>query len=146
MDLLTYFTRSISILFAFTVVYLLAFRKDGHFTLYRGYLLLGLMAALFLPLIELSYTVFVQPIDTNNIFKEVAEPVVESSVAIVNEQSSFNWMMLLPIVYLLGVLVFAFRILVGVYRIIQLRKMSRKVEKNGVVYFISKNVSEPFTF
>jgi len=127
-------------------MYLLAFRKDGHFTLYRIFLLLGLVATLFLPLIEISYTVFVQPIDTNTVFKEVAEPVVESSVAIVNEQSSFNWMMLLPIVYLLGVLVFAFRILVGVYRIIQIRKMSRKVERNGVVYFISKNVSEPFTF
>ncbi|MBS2099319.1 M56 family metallopeptidase [Carboxylicivirga linearis] len=146
MDLLTYFTRSITILFSFTVMYLIAFRKDGHFTLYRGYLLLGLIATLFLPMIELSYTIFVQPIDTNNIFKEVAEPVVESSTAIVNEQSSFNWMMLLPIVYFLGVLVFASRILFGVYRIMQLRKMSRKVERNGVVYFISKNVSEPFTF
>ena len=146
MDLLTYFTRSITILFAFTVMYLLAFRKDGHFTLYRIYLLLGLMATLFLPLIELSYTVFVQPIDTNSIFKEVAEPVVEKSAAIVNEQSSFNWMMLLPIVYLLGLLVFASRILVGVYRIKRLSRISRRVERNGITYFISKNVSEPFTF
>nr|WP_321451656.1 M56 family metallopeptidase [uncultured Carboxylicivirga sp.] len=146
MDLLSYFTRSISILLAFVLLYLLAFRKDGHFTLYRIFLFAGLVSTLFLPLIEISYTVVIQSMGNDQVYKEVAEPVITVSSAMVEHQSSFNWMAFLSVVYLIGVGVMGGRMIWGVIRILRLIRISDRIVIKGVSHYVSKQINEPFTF
>nr|WP_321409758.1 M56 family metallopeptidase [uncultured Carboxylicivirga sp.] len=146
MDLLTYFTRSIIVLVAFTLLYLLAFRKDSHFTLYRIFLLLGLIAAMFLPFIEINYTVWIEPFKSNDIFKEVETPLtVSNNVADVTTKA-FNWFSLVYWIYFAGLFVFVSRFFVEAIQVIRIMRKSTRKEADGITYYVGKDISEPFTF
>ena len=58
MELFYYLIRSASILALFYVVYWFALRKHTWFIANRQYLICGILAALFLPLIQFTQTVY----------------------------------------------------------------------------------------
>ena len=83
MELITYLLRSILILILFLIIYQLLLRNDAHFKAIRFFLLLGLIAALFLPLAEINYTVVVETFESGSVVNAITpadEPVLVSDV------------------------------------------------------------------
>ncbi len=149
MDIIAYFTRSIVVLVAFILVYQFAFRKDGYFSLYRMFLLLGLISSVFLPLFIINYTVRIASVDTSELYKvmgTVANGSSANAEAVVEINTPFDWLLVFKWIYVIGAVVFVLRLVCGLFRILQLIRRCAKKVVNGVNYFVGNIVTEPFTF
>ncbi len=146
MDLLTFFSRSVSILAVFLMIYLLALRKEGYFRINRVFLLIGLLASLIVPIIEIEYAVIVEKLNHSQVFKEVAivEPI--NTTVSSQTQTSYSWLQLIGGIYIIGLVFLLLRLLFQVARILRLKKTSRMYFKYGVWICIHQNVGEPFVF
>ncbi len=149
MDILTYFYRSFLVLVTFTIIYLFAFRKDGYFSLYRIFLLLGLFSTVFLPLFIINYTVPIDPVDTSGLYKEIGLVTnfpSENLGAVDKVITPFNWFVVIKWVYVIGVMFFISRLVYALYEILKLKKGCTKKEIDGAIFFVGNMVKEPFSF
>ncbi len=146
MDIVTYFSRSVLILIAFVLLYLIAFRRDGHFNLYRMFLLTGLLSTMLMPFAVVNYTITVAPVQLSEAYKEVHSVGVGNPVNIGEKTPAINWWNIITGFYFFGVFVFILRIIAGLLRVIVLRYKCTKKKVEGITYFIGDHVSEPFTF
>lgn len=146
MELITYLLRSILILILFLIIYQLLLRNDAHFKAIRFFLLLGLIAALFLPLAEINYTVVVETFESGSVVNAITPaygPVLASDV---EETKSFNWNEAIGTAYLFITFLFVIRFLIMLSKMLILVRGSQKVVYNGVVVWVNSNVEIPFTF
>ncbi len=146
MELINYLTRSILILSSFILLYLLAYRKDNYFQLYRVFLILGIICSFILPFIEIRYSIFLKSLDVNNFYKQIDVPVsAPISENVINKRVEINWFNLVYWVYLSGVIIHILRFIYSLINILKLIKNCSKINKDGFTFFVGDMVDEPFT-
>jgi bla regulator protein blaR1 len=146
MELSNYLLKSVAILSIFYVVYYLFLRKDTLFTAKRHYLLGGILASLFLPILEFTKIVYKEaPFVENVLFSEVI-PTTTQVVGPTQEAFIINWWQLALIVYAIGVLIMGGRLLVQIHSLFRLIQThpSEKIEGFNFVK-VDRSVS-PFSF
>lgn len=135
------------VLFTFTVLYLLFMRKDAHYNLYRTFFIIGILATVFLPIIEIPYSVVVDQSLISNLYTEITPQDVTSTINSVSESKfDIEARDILTGLYLLGVFVFLMRLIIAMVHIGRLIRRGDSVFKDGQVYIINSDVEEPFTF
>lgn len=137
MDYLLKASGIVVILFLFYYTFL---RNETFFKSIRSYFLIGLLIVVSIPLVEIP--IYIEQVTSQINLESFGE--IASTQFI--ESQSFDWIQLLPFVYLLGVLIFSFKFLI---QLISLGFLLAKhqLEKKGSHYFVetSKNIS-PFSF
>ncbi|MCG8580785.1 MAG: carboxypeptidase-like regulatory domain-containing protein [Bacteroidales bacterium] len=146
MELLTYFARSFLILFLFLVIYQLLLRNDAHFKAIRFFLLLGLVAALCLPLAEIKYTILVESMAKSELFQEVEIKESQPAVTAPAASDAFNWYATVLYFYLLVTAFFMLRIVLMLIKMFGLVHTSRKIDFKGAVVCVNPKVEMPFVF
>ncbi|MCU4154466.1 carboxypeptidase-like regulatory domain-containing protein [Carboxylicivirga sp. A043] len=146
MELFTYLSRSFLILLLFLVTYQLLLRNDAHYKAVRFFLLLGLVSALCLPLAELKYTVFVEPITSNSLFEPVEISQVKATSVEKEVSNSFNWFAWVWYLYIVVTVSFVMRLAMMLIKMLLLAKSSHKVNYKGAVVCIHPKVEMPFVF
>ena len=137
MDYLLKASGIVVILFLFYYTFL---RNETFFKSIRSYFLLGLLIVVSIPMVEI-------PIYIDQVTSQIS---LENFGAIAStqfiESQSFDWIQLLPFVYLLGVLIFSIKFLIQLISLGYLLAKHQLVKK-GSHYFVetSKNIS-PFSF
>ncbi len=146
MELIHYLTRSILILSSFILLYLLAYRKDNHFQLYRLFLMFGIICSFILPFIEIRYSIFLKSLDVNNFYRQIdttiTTPVLDN---VINKRVEINWFNIVYWIYLSGVIILLLRFIYSLVNILKMTKNCSKIKKDGFTYFVGDLVDEPFT-
>jgi hypothetical protein len=119
------------------LLYALLFKGRTFFQLNRFYLVGGLVASFFIPLISLPTNVIknTAPFTILSVEKIETEyvPMLFESNAI--EESSVNLTTILVIIYALGVTFFLLRFLAGIWTVLVLKRRSVKADVEGTIYF-----------
>lgn len=128
---------ALTILYSF---YWLLLRKETHFSINRIYLLLAVLVSFIAPLFQ--FTSFSASAQIQNIL----EPVIISSQKQLNLSDENNFLSILSIVYISGVVFFTLKFLSNLSKIWFLYSRFPKVRLNGFrAVLVNVNVS-PFTF
>lgn len=131
----------------FYLLFWLFLRKDTFFNLNRYYLVFSLLASVLVVVFPLRYSVFVEgtaPVRflsglrdfSSTVSVEVAEPMQQINV----------WALLVAGVYLLGVLVFLFRLMLQGWSISRLIKTNNVRKINGMSVVLNEKYEIPFSF
>ncbi|MCX6300876.1 MAG: TonB family protein [Bacteroidia bacterium] len=124
----TYLLKSIVWLTGFAVIYLLFLRNERFFQLKRVYLIFGILVSLILPVISVHYLVDVPAPAVSNINLDQTEISASVKAAGPITTKSFDYRMILLLLYLSGVLFLGYRI---IRHIILLRKAIGKAKINN---------------
>lgn len=137
---LLYLLKSGGILFLFYASYQIFLRKETFFTAHRWFLVVGLIAAIILPSIYLTKTI---PISTNGM--EGINASWENNAAIAKESilSSGNVLMA---IYLLGGIIFAFRLAAQIRSVLLFMRSGKKNTTGRLTYVQSTKNVQPFSF
>jgi len=146
MELGIYLLKSIAILTIFYLVYFLFLRKDTLFTAKRHYLLGGILAALLLPFLEFTKTIYKEapvfeamPISTGII----VPTEIQNAPQIV---SLMDWWQIALVIYMLGVVFMLGRLC---YQLISLLRLIRtypsEKQKKYTFVRVTENIA-PFSF
>ncbi len=146
MELFIYFTRSAIVLFLFLAIYRLFLRSDAHYAANRFFLLLGLIASLGLPLVELHYTVIVEAVEQPSALVPVAPVGATSQIVAIEQAEGFNWMHILINAYIGIMMFFMLRLLFLFGKMLRLIQQSEKLIMDGAVICINEQVEMPFVF
>ena len=139
--------KSSSILLLFLLSYYLFLRKETFFNGNRVFLLSGLLIALLLPFITITKTIIAEPPSTQIASSiESSFYVVDETIASEAVYSSFNWQLFIFVIYLLGVIYFAVKLILQLQGIKRIKKQSTIVEDNTVYHVKTKKQISPFSF
>lgn len=143
MEFFTYILKSAGILGLFYAVYFLWLRKDTLFQAKRQFLLLGLIASVTLPFVEIIKSVTIEiPELVNTINNGV------TSVPVLSTNDSFQldlWEVLL-LCYLLGAIVMSFRFIKELYVLGQLLISGNAEKVDGALHIKTSLNHAPFSF
>jgi len=143
METITYLIKSASILSLFYMVYYVVLRKDTFFRANRHYLILGIIAALFLPMLEFTRIIYVATPAGSELMVFEGTMIPSSQI---EQQLAFNWWSLIGFLYLGGVLFMGIRFLKQILSLFSIFKKYPASKKNGYVYIqVDKEVT-PFSF
>ena len=148
MELLSYLTKSAAILGLFYVVYWIALRRHTLFIANRQYLLTGIVAALALPLIQFTETIYLPAPIVDAASLELIEntPLISEFTEVTPAVQPIDWISVLAVVYGLGVLICAARF--G-YHSWVLRRVLRRgnfTKHNGYYHVETNQELAPFSF
>ncbi|GMN10768.1 hypothetical protein MTsPCn9_30670 [Croceitalea sp. MTPC9] len=134
--------KSSSILLLFLLSYYLFLRKETFFNGNRLFLVSGLITAIFLPFVTITKTILVAPtpLAQNDYY------IIEEVASDANVTSSFNWVAVLMIVYLLGVLYFSFKLIIQLSTIRKIKKTSDIIADDYFYHVKTKKQISPFSF
>ena len=147
MEIVIIIAKSAAILTLFYVLYLAILQKDTFFTANRHYLLAGIIAALVIPFIEFTKTVYIEmPMAPTTPFAE--GDFIPMLLENTTQDTTFeiNWWAIVLIFYSIGVLLLLGRLvmqLVSLYKLLNTYPSSRK--GNFTFVEISDNIA-PFSF
>jgi TonB family protein len=137
-----YLLKSVVWLSGFTVVYFLFLRNERFFILKRYYLVSGILVSIIFPFLSVHYQVelpsLVNPVDFN--------PVGSSMLMQVNPEKLFNYRYILLLLYLSGVLFFAFRLIWNIRLLYRTIKKADINEQGPVKLIRASEFSSPFSF
>lgn len=137
---LTYALKSALLLSIFWGVYAAFLKRETFFNINRGFLILGILTALLLPLVEFQRIVYSQMQDTSLI-------AVQPTSLDVKLTAQTNWWLFLFFIYSIGASCFGIQFaieLLSVNRIIRGGKRSKKIGK--VSYIEVDQPTSPFSF
>ena len=144
MEVLIYIAKSAGILASFYLVYRLALHKDTFFTANRHYLLLGVAAAILLPMLEFTKTTYITassvPILTS------LETIPTEATTVVSEKSELSWQDVLMSLYCIGFLFMLVRMLVQLRTLHILIKQHPSTKVDGYHYVEIDRDLPPFSF
>ncbi len=146
MESLLLISRSALVLILFYAVYQFFLRNDAHYSINRWFLLLGLITAIILPLIKINYVVIVESINEQAGFIPVQAQSVGASAPHIPEKPDFNWISILPYIYLSISFFLGARVLFNLLKLVKLAYKSVKIKKNGVIICLNPKVDTPFAF
>ena len=141
-----YLLKSISILSLFYGVYFVFLRKDTLFQAKRHYLLAGIIAALLLPFLEFTQTIYLEAPKME--FEPVTNFIPATTQMVTPQEAAFtvDWWQVVLAIYVLGVCVLLGRLL---FQLISLLRLFRTYpsEKKGKYTFVQvdKQIA-PFSF
>ncbi len=135
-----YLLKVSSVVVIFYFVYKVFLQRDTFFQSNRGFLLLGLISSFIIPLLVIPvYIEYIPNVIENYNLSEVI-PIVE------NTEEPFNILSHLPIVYLVGVLLFSCRFIIQFASLLKII-FKNKSEKQGIFRFVKINDKiSPFSF
>lgn len=152
METLMYLIKSASILTIFYLVYVAVLRKDTFFTANRHYLMLGIIAALFLPLLEYTRQVVVEIPATpasemgENLIMYTSAGGASPTEAVASNGIMINWWYVAGILYVGGLVYMGIRFLNQLSSLIHLFRSNPSEKKNGFTYVkVAMNIT-PFSF
>ncbi|WP_423128644.1 TonB family protein [Gaoshiqia sp. Z1-71] len=149
-DFVNYIFESGISLGLFTLLYLILLRKETYFRTNRYFLLAALFFSLVLPLIHLKILdpepvllgeITVTPFP--NLLGVVSVYGSSVSESIAGSVSTSTYLL---VIYLLGLLFFASRLLVRIIRILAIIRTNRLIEENGTKLVVIKSEISPFSF
>ena len=134
--------KSSSILLLFLLSYHLFLKKETFFMSNRFFLIMGLAASFVLPFVTITKTVYVERVAMTQGTTVDLGPVVSS----IEPETTFNWQLLVLLVYFLGVLFFSIRL---IFQLLAIRRIKNKghisVQDNCYHVKTHKGIS-PFSF
>ncbi|MEM7186673.1 MAG: M56 family metallopeptidase [Bacteroidota bacterium] len=142
-----YLLKSVAILSLFYMVYYVFLRKDTHFTAKRHFFLGGIIAAISLPFLEFTRTIYKEAPMVLQPTAEMELSMMTSNVAVAQEPVS-TWTIweVALVVYLIGVLIMAARLtaqIISLWRL--LRKYPSEKHRNYTFVKVHETLN-PFSF
>lgn len=131
----------------FYSVYWLFLRKETFYTANRWFLLVALLTSVLIPAFPLQYTVLVDQPETVT-FKTIADTFKNIPVFTSHEiqPESFNWQRFVWLVYLVGVTIFFFRLLIQTVLLVWLILKSEPKFNAGIRIVENQKYNFPFSF
>ena len=138
--LLIYLLKVSGILALFYVAYQVFLKRETFFSVNRHFLIAGILTALLLPFVTITNYVEIAATPLNFVTKEAT--MVKATATF----QEFNWIALLFVLYLVGLLIFTTKFIVQIISLLKLVKIN-KVAKQGKFYHVEthKNIA-PFSF
>lgn len=138
----------------FSLLYFVSLKRETFFQLNRVYLLMTLLLGLIIPAIDFPFNAvaqeevstmayYLQPI---TVTVQSLEYSMETIVVNAEKTTSFDWVMLLFWIYLVGVVFFFCRMMLGLFQIGQLYRKSEIENKKGYRLVKTPNMHSPFSF
>ncbi|WP_420379869.1 M56 family metallopeptidase [Gilvibacter sp.] len=146
MELFYYLIRSASILGLFYLVYWFALRRHTWFIANRQYLIFGILAALFLPLVEFTQTVYLPAPQTEPALELIGTALPIETLDTTTSAAPFDWVLLAVGLYILGCLVGLIRFGYQSWSLLRVLKKGNYSKKNGFYYIETTQRLEPFSF
>lgn len=147
-ELIIYILKVVAIHGLFYLVYRLAFRNSGHHVFNRGYVLIAVISAFFIPFIELSIPEKTQTAEEISVIMWLSEPVAgieEFELVPVEEQKRHSYWVLAPWLYGLIAIVLLIRSVFYLILLARLKYQSEYINKRWFKLFkISQD--RPFSF
>ena len=146
MEIGIYLLKSVAILTIFYIVYFIFLRKDTLFTAKRHYLLGGILAALLLPFLEFTKTIYKEvPIFEALPFSGSIPTVTEATVT-TQAATPIDWWQVSLIIYVVGVLFMLGRLLYQLFSLLRLiGTYPSEKQKRYTFVKVTENIS-PFSF
>ncbi|MFA7445951.1 MAG: M56 family metallopeptidase [Flavobacteriaceae bacterium] len=151
----TYFIKVSVLVSLFYLSYSLLLKKETFFGKNRWFLLLGLVSSLFIPLISITKTVWIEP-QAVEIFQEpiyftdfpeemmVAEHFTTAEPQ--PQKTDIHWSHLVAGFYLLGTLFFLVKFILSSLSLYKILHKTPIQKQNGYKFIDGKNVKTPFSF
>ncbi len=138
--LLIYLLKVSGILAIFYLAYQVFLKRETFFSINRHFLMVGILTALLLPFVTITNYVEITATPLNFVTNDTA--LVKATSAV----QEFNWIALLFVLYIAGLLIFTTKFIVQIISLIKLVR-SNKVAKQGKFYYVEthKNIA-PFSF
>ncbi|RNC89423.1 MAG: M56 family metallopeptidase [Allomuricauda sp.] len=138
--ILIHLAKSSALLLLFLVSYLIFLRKETFYTSNRLYLIGGILISLFLPFFQLTKTV--QTPDALLAYGDFT--IVETAAQ--TELSQFDWMVALPVIYIVGFIYFYIRFAQHLWKIKALKLKSDVILEDDIRHVHAKKQLSPFSF
>src|SRR5690606_35941502 len=147
--LFTYFIKVSVLVSLFYLSYHFLLKKETFFGKNRLFLLLGLATSVFLPLVTITKTVWIEPEPV--VFEEPFIIPNFSDDAMINtvseeQKTEINWSLILAGFYVLGMLFFLVKFVLSSLSLYKILHKSPISKQNGFRFVDSKNVKTPFSF
>lgn len=140
-----YIAKSGICLSVFLIIYVLFLRKTTFFTFNRFFLLSGFVISFIVPLVELTYDVFI-PVSIISSYTSANEiPDMVSTTVVGAESSSFNIWNILITVYVIGILFQILRNARAYTKVKALIKNGMKMKTGSISIIDSESIGSPFT-
>jgi len=139
-----YLLKASAVVCIFYICYQLLLKRETFFNHNRWFLLLGLVIALIFPLIVIPISIPIETSASSEIAFQVSEATTNKAPVTIEE--TFNWMSLLPILYIIG---FSFLFLQFLFQFGSLIRLLLKnpKDKDGIyTYVIVNHKISPFSF
>jgi len=138
--LLIYLLKVSGILAIFYLAYQVFLKRETFFSVNRHFLMVGILTALLLPFVTITNYVEITATPLNFVTNDTA------LVKATNVIQGINWIALLFVIYIAGLLVFTTKFTIQIISLLKLVK-SNKVAKQGKFYHVEthKNIA-PFSF
>jgi beta-lactamase regulating signal transducer with metallopeptidase domain len=132
----------------FYMVYWLFLRQETFYNANRWFLIVALISAILLPILPLQYTVLMEQESSTTVFQVVSNtfnniPSISESDTV---EKSINWQQAVLLIYLTGVAIFLFRLLVQSFILIHLMIKYRIKSLDGVRIVENEKYGMPFSF
>ncbi len=148
METFIYIAKSITILSIFYIIYRVVLQKDTFFTANRHYLLSGIIAALILPFLEYTKTIYKElpsintMVGTDTIFTPTTIEVLPQQ-----ETIAIDWWQVSLLLYTLGAFIMFIRLIIQLISLNRLINNYPKKYKDGYTYVeITDKAITPFSF
>ncbi|MEP0266510.1 M56 family metallopeptidase [Dokdonia sp.] len=148
METFIYITKSIAILSIFYIIYRIVLQKDTFFTANRHYLLSGIIAALVLPFLEYTKTIY-QDIPNIPITTATDSYFIPATIETIPHQESIaiDWWQVSLLLYGIGIFVMITRLTIQLVSLNRLINKYPKTYKDGYTYVeITDKSMTPFSF
>ena len=133
-----YLIKSTAILTIFYVFYKVFLQSETFFQSIRSYFLVGIFSALTFPLITIPKYIQIEPLNLSSLDVTDSTPSLQSP--------TFDWIQLIVIIYLLGVVFFSIRFLAQLSSLLWFLYTHQKTKKGKYIFVkTTKNIA-PFSF
>jgi len=145
MDILIYLAKSAAILALFYGVYRFALQNETRFNTNRHFLILGILAALILPSITFTKTVFEQAPKTTE-FDPLANLIPLTQTTSESQPFVVDWWQVLLIAYAVGAFAMLIRIAVQLISLYRVLRDNPSEKKGRYLYSKVNDTIAPFSF
>lgn len=148
METFIYIAKSITILSIFYIIYRIVLQKDTFFTANRHYLLSGIIAALVLPFLEYTKTIYKELPSINTVMSSdtIFTPTTLETIP-QQESIAVDWWQIGLLLYAIGILIMITRLSIQLISLNRLISKYPKEYKDGYTYVeITDKAITPFSF
>lgn len=136
-----------TVLYSFYKVFL---QKETFFQSIRIYFIIGIIVSIVLPIVIIPIYIEVAPIVVSEILENTpfTENLIETEGIIIpiETKEAINWLGLIGIIYLIGVIVFTIKFLIDLASLISLLFYGRKTKIKKYIFVETEKEISPFSF
>jgi len=125
-------------------IYHLFLKREKMFVFNRLFLLLGLIAAIVIPFLKVSFSSGVSALNNGLAKLEYVFIGVQNGTTVVSE--TVNWVFVLKVIYVMITVVLLTRFIYQIFSLIRKVRINRKSNKNGVILVQTSEEKAPFAF